>query len=110
MLDTMGVDEATSLFLRSKARMTVQTALCQQSFFTKIPDTWSQLDVATISGFLADLAEFGEIEAIRRSAIRQFEIDPEEFEQDPVLCDQLMNLESEEMGIALGRLDPKTLK
>ena len=56
--------------------------------------------------YLADFEAEGELGALRNLGARAFEAYPERFGQDPARCAELMELDSEAMGAALGELDP----
>jgi hypothetical protein len=68
--------------------------------------TEPEREASAVLQFLADLDAEGEIGAIRNAGAREFEANPERFEQDPARCGELMDLDSEAMGAALGELDP----
>jgi hypothetical protein len=109
VMEAMGADKETTLYLARKARMSTQVSVCQMPTWMKAPESMIELDESPVIAYLSDLGTVGEVGAIRNAAIRGYEANPDDYEQDPVLCDQLMDLDSETMGIFLGVADPKRL-
>jgi hypothetical protein len=99
-------DEATALYLRRKARMSTEATVCQLPSWMTGAVTEPEIEESAVLEYLADLDAEGEIAAIRNAGAREFEAHPERFEQDPARCGELMDLDSEAMGAALGELDP----
>lgn len=107
--EAMGADRETLLYLFRKARMTAQASACFLSSWKKSDQPWPELDEPSILAFESDRGTLGEVAAFRNLAIRGYQANPEEYKHDPALCDQLMELDSESMGIVLGNADPKRL-
>jgi hypothetical protein len=106
VLRAMDGDEATYLYLHRKSRMSTQVSLCQAPFWFKGGGLEPELEESAVLAYLADLETEGEVGAIRNAGARAFRADPGSFEQDPARCAELMTLDSEAMGAALGELDP----
>lgn len=110
VLQAMDGDEATFLYLHRKSRMSTQVSLCQAPSWFKGGGLEPELEESAVLAYLADLETEGEVGAIRNAGARAFLADPGSFEQDPARCAELMTLDSEAMGAALGELDPKLLQ
>lgn len=109
VMEAMGVDEAITLYLFRKGRMSVHVRSCQLPSWMRNGDAWPELDEATVVDYLRDLDTLGEVGAIRNRAIREYQVNPEAYEQDPELCEALLDLDSDSMGAVLGKMDPKRL-
>lgn len=109
VVEAMGGDKATVLYLARKARTSTQVSVCHLRVWKKTFESIPEMDESSVIAYLSDLSTVGEVGAIRNRAIREYEANPDDYEQDPALCDQLMDLDSESMGIFLGKLDPKRL-
>ena len=99
-------DEATALYLRRKARMSTREVLCQAPSWMRGVSVEPELLGKAVLEYLATLEAEGELGAIRNAGAAEFEAHPERFEQDPARCGELMSLDSEAMGAALGELAP----
>ena len=109
MLDAMGEDKATVLYVYRKQRMSTHVSVCQMPNRMKSGENWREPEESEVIKYLTDLGTAGEIAAIRNQAIRGYEANPEDYEQDPLACEALMDLDSESMGRYLGDADPKRM-
>jgi len=107
LLQAMGADTETILYLYRKGRMSTHVAGCQLPTRMKTGKNWREPEESEVIAYFSDLGTLGEVAAIRNTAIRGFETNPEDFEQDPLACEALMDLDSESMGLVLGTSDPK---
>lgn len=106
VMEAMGADMETTLYLARKARVSTQVSVCHMRAWRKNPESMIEWDESSVMAYLSDLGTVGEVAAIRNAAFRDYQANSDDDAQDPALCDQLMDLDSESMGIFLGKLDP----
>jgi hypothetical protein len=106
VLRAMDGDEAIYVYLHRKSRMSTQVSMCQAPSWSKGGGFEPELEESAVLTYLADLETEGEVGALRNAGTREFLVYPDRFEQDPARCAELMTLDSEAMGAALGELDP----
>jgi hypothetical protein len=102
----MDEDEANYLYLQRKSRMSSEVSVCQGPSWLKGNGLEPEPEESALLEYLADLGTEGEVAALRNAGTREFLVYPDRFEQDPARCTDLMALDSEAMGAALGALDP----
>jgi len=107
LMEAMGADTTTALYLARKARISTRVSVCQLRAWRKALESTPELGEAAVITYLVDLQTVGEVAAIRNRAMRGYETNPDDYEQDPLVCEALMDLDSEAMGAALGDADPK---